>query len=67
MVSASGTTNIKQLNKANTERNLGIKIMPAKDNAEAFLMVETDRAVAYVMDDILLAAMRAARRSPPPT
>ena len=55
VVSTSGTTNIKQLTEANAARNLGINIIPAKDHAEAFLMVETDRAVAFVMDDILLA------------
>ena len=54
VVSTSGTTNIKQLTEANAARNLGINIIPAKDHAEAFLMVETDRAVAFVMDDILL-------------
>ena len=58
VVSTSGTTNIKQLNEANAARNLGINIIPAKDHAEAFLMVETDRAVAFVMDDILLARDR---------
>ena len=42
------------LNEANTERKLGLTILPAKDHAEAFLMVETGRAVAFVMDDILL-------------
>src|ERR1700684_3248626 len=57
VVSTSGTTNIKQLNEANAARNLGINIIPAKDHAEAFLMVESDRAVAFVMDDILLASL----------
>ena len=57
VVSTSGTTNIKQLTEANAARNLGINIIPAKDHAEAFLMVETDRAVAFVMDDILLASL----------
>ena len=45
VVSTAGTTNIKQLTEANAARNLGINIIPAKDHAEAFLMVETDRAV----------------------
>src|SRR5579872_6958898 len=40
VVSTSGTTNIKQLNEANAARNLGINIIPAKDHAESFLMVE---------------------------
>src|SRR5437868_6399810 len=64
VVSTSGTTNIKQLTEANTARNLGINIIAAKDNAEAFLMVETDRAVAYVMDDILLASDAAGSKDP---
>src|SRR6201746_2485382 len=64
VVSTSGTTNIKQLTEANAARNLGINIIPAKDHAEAFLMVETDRAVAYVMDDILLASLVAGSKQP---
>ncbi len=64
VVSTSGTTNIKQLTEANAARSLGINIIPAKDHAEAFLMVETDRAVAFVMDDILLASLVAGSKAP---
>lgn len=64
VVSTAGTTNIKQLAEANVSRNLGITIIPAKDHAEAFLMVETDRAVAFVMDDILLASLAAGSKDP---
>jgi glutamate/aspartate transport system substrate-binding protein len=64
VVSTAGTTNIKQLTEANVARNLGANIIPAKDHAEAFLMVETDRAVAFVMDDILLASLVASSKSP---
>ncbi|MGO4713803.1 amino acid ABC transporter substrate-binding protein [Bradyrhizobium sp. 2TAF24] len=64
VVSTSGTTNIKQLNEVNAARGLGINIVPAKDHAEAFLMVETDRAVAFVMDDILLASLAAGSKDP---
>src|SRR6201992_2313734 len=64
VVSTSGTTNIKQLAEVNAARNLGINIIPAKDHAEAFLMVETDRAVAFVMDDILLASLVAGSKDP---
>src|SRR3954465_8621051 len=63
-VSTAGTTNIKQLTEANAERKLGANIIPAKDHAEAFLMVETDRAVAFVMDDILLASLVAGSKAP---
>src|SRR6201747_2514229 len=64
VVSTSGTTNIKQLTEANAARNLGVNIIPAKDHAEAFLMVETDRAVAFVMDYILLASQVAGSKEP---
>jgi glutamate/aspartate transport system substrate-binding protein len=64
VVSTSGTTNIKQLNNVNNERKLGINILPANGHAEAFLMVETDRAVAFVMDDILLASLVASSKTP---
>lgn len=64
VVSTAGTTNIKQLTAANAERKLNINIIPAKDHAEAFLMVETDRAAAFVMDDILLASLVAGSKDP---
>jgi glutamate/aspartate transport system substrate-binding protein len=64
VVSTSGTTNIRQLTEANAARGLNITVIPAKDNPEAFLMVETDRAAAFVMDDILLAALVAGSKAP---
>ncbi|WP_341987555.1 amino acid ABC transporter substrate-binding protein [Azorhizobium sp. AG788] len=64
VVSTSGTTNIKQVTEANAAKGLNINIVPAKDHAEAFLMVETDRAVAFVMDDILLASLVAGSKDP---
>jgi glutamate/aspartate transport system substrate-binding protein len=64
ITSTSGTTNIKQITELSTQKILGLNIIPAKDHAEAFLMVETDRAAAFVMDDILLAALAANSKSP---
>ncbi len=64
VASTSGTTNIKQLTEANAARNLGINIIPAKEHAESFLMVETDRAAAVVLDDILLASFVAGSKDP---
>src|SRR5258708_33665978 len=64
VVSTAGTTNIKQLTEANAARNLNVNIIPAKDHAESFLMVETDRAVAAVLDDILLASFVAGSKDP---
>jgi len=64
VVSTSGTTNIVQLNAANTRRKLGLNILTAKDHAESFLLVETGRAAAFVMDDVLLASLVAASKDP---
>jgi glutamate/aspartate transport system substrate-binding protein len=64
VVSTAGTTNIKWLVEENGKQNLGMNIIPAKDHAEAFLMVETDRAVAFFMDDILLYSLVASSKAP---
>ena len=64
VVATSGTSNIKQLIETNAARNLGINVIHAKDHAEAFLMVENDRAAAFVMDDILLAAFAVGSKDP---
>jgi glutamate/aspartate transport system substrate-binding protein len=64
IVSTSGSTNIKQATEANAARNLGMTIMTAKDHSDAFLMVETDRAAAFVMDDIIIAGLVASSKQP---
>jgi glutamate/aspartate transport system substrate-binding protein len=64
VVSTSGTTNIKWATEANAKQNLGMNIVAAKDHAEAFLMVDTGRAAAFFMDDILLYSLVANAKSP---
>jgi len=64
IVSTAGTTNIKQITEINTAQNLGMNIVSANGHPEAFQMVETGRAVAFVMDDILLYSLAAQSRSP---
>ena len=64
IVSTAGTTNIKQITEINGQQNLGMNIISANGHAEAFQMVETGRAVAFVMDDILLYSLAAQSRSP---
>jgi len=64
IVSTSGTTNIKWATEENTKRKLGMNIIAAKDHAEAFLTVDTGRAVAFFMDDILLYSLVATYRNP---
>ena len=64
VASTSGTTNIKQITEIGTQKGLNLNILAAKDHAEAFLMVETGRAAAFVMDDILLYSLVAGSKSP---
>jgi glutamate/aspartate transport system substrate-binding protein len=54
VVTTQGTTSERLINKINAEQNLGMKIVSAKDHGDSFLMVESDRAVAFMMDDVLL-------------
>jgi glutamate/aspartate transport system substrate-binding protein len=64
IVSTAGTTNIKQITEINAAQNLGMNIISANGHPEAFQMVETGRAVAFVMDDILLYSLAAQSRNP---
>jgi glutamate/aspartate transport system substrate-binding protein len=64
IVSTAGTTNIKQITEINAAQNLGMNIISANGHPEAFQMVESGRAVAFVMDDILLYSLAAQARSP---
>lgn len=64
VVAVAGSTNMVQLNQLNAARNLGIAPLAAKDQAEAFLMLETGRAAAYVLDDVQLAVAIARSKDP---
>jgi glutamate/aspartate transport system substrate-binding protein len=64
VVAPAGSTNIKQALEFNHRLNLGMTVVPAQDQGEAFLMVETGRAVAFVQDDIVLAGLIAISKDP---
>jgi glutamate/aspartate transport system substrate-binding protein len=64
IVSTAGTTNIKQITEINAAQNLNMNIISANGHPEAFQMVETGRAVAFVMDDIIEAGLVAQSRAP---
>jgi len=64
IVSTAGTTNIKQITELNGQQSLGMNIISANGHPEAFQMVETGRATAFVMDDILLYSLAAQSRNP---
>ena len=64
VVSTTGTTNYQIIRRLNEEQKLGIDLLGAKDHAESALMVQTGRAVAFGMDDILLYGLRASSQNP---
>ena len=64
IVSTTGTTNFQILRSLNEEKKLGMELLGAKDHSESALMVETGRAVAFGMDDILLYGLRASAQNP---
>lgn len=64
VVSTTGTTNYQIIRRLNEEQKLGIELLGAKDHSESALMVQTGRAVAFGMDDILLYGLRASSQQP---
>lgn len=64
VVSTAGTSNIRWLTAQNDADKLDLRIIPTKDHAEAFLTVENGRALAFFMDDVLLASLVATSRNP---
>jgi glutamate/aspartate transport system substrate-binding protein len=64
VASTTGTTNALVMRKYNTDKNLDMDIVLGKDHADAFLLVESDRAVAFAMDDILLFGLMANAKNP---
>jgi glutamate/aspartate transport system substrate-binding protein len=50
----TGTTTMKLLRKMDLERSMNMQLLPGKDHADSFLLVDAGRAVAFAMDDILL-------------
>ncbi|ANI28456.1 amino acid transporter [Yersinia entomophaga] len=59
VVVTSGTTSEVLLNKLNEENKMNMRIISAKDHGDSFRTLESGRAVAFMMDDALLAGERA--------
>ena len=64
VVVTQGTTNERAIKALSDKENLGIKFLNAKDHAESFLTVESGRAVAFSMDDVLLYGLVAKAKNP---
>jgi glutamate/aspartate transport system substrate-binding protein len=64
VVVTAGTTSERLLRKLNEDKKMGMNVISAKDHGESFLTLETGRAVAFMMDDALLAGARANAKHP---
>jgi glutamate/aspartate transport system substrate-binding protein len=64
VVTTTGTTSDRLIREHEKGQHIDVKNVYGKDHAESFLMVETDRAAAFVMDDILLAGLVANSKNP---
>ncbi len=60
----TGTTSVQLIRAQEQGKNLNITEVFGKDHAESFLLLETDRAVAFALDDYLLAGFRARSSNP---
>ncbi|WP_392431900.1 amino acid ABC transporter substrate-binding protein [Yersinia sp. HM-2024] len=64
VVVTSGTTSEVLLNKLNEKDKMNMRIISAKDHGDSFRTLESGRAVAFMMDDALLAGERAKAKKP---
>ena len=64
VASTTGTTNAQVLRRYDRDNNLGMEIVLAKDHDDAVLLVDSDRALGFAMDDILLFGLMGNQRNP---
>jgi glutamate/aspartate transport system substrate-binding protein len=59
VVTTAGTTSERLLRKMNQDKGMGMTIISTRDHGESFVTLANGRAVAFMMDDALLAGERA--------
>ncbi|MDO9320933.1 MAG: glutamate/aspartate ABC transporter substrate-binding protein [Pseudomonas sp.] len=64
VVTTAGTTSERLIKSMNADKQMGMNIISAKDHGESFLMLESSRAVAFMMDDALLYGEMAKAKKP---
>ena len=64
VATTTGTTSVQLMRAHEKGKGIDFKEVYGRDHADAFLMLETDRAVAFVMDDNLLAGLIASSKAP---
>src|SRR6201987_6329890 len=64
VVVTAGTTSERLIHQLNDKDQMGMQIIAAKDHGESFLILQSGRAAAFMLDDALLAGERAKARNP---
>ncbi|MHA6193413.1 glutamate/aspartate ABC transporter substrate-binding protein [Pseudomonas wadenswilerensis] len=64
VVTTAGTTSERLLKAMNADKQMKMNVISAKDHGESFQMLESGRAVAFMMDDALLAGEMAKAKKP---
>ena len=64
VASTTGTTNAQVIRKYNADKKLDLQLILGKDHDDSLLLVESDRALAFAMDDILLFGLKANSKNP---
>lgn len=64
VATTTGTTSVQLMRAHEKGQSVDFKEVYGKDHADSFLMLESDRAVAFVMDDNLLAGLIASSKNP---
>lgn len=59
VVSTIGTTSIQYLAKINEQQGLGIRIVAGLDDPDAFQLLRSGRADAFMMDDVIIRSLLA--------
>lgn len=64
VATTTGTTSVQLMRAHEKGKSIDFREVYGKDHADSFLLLETDRAVAFVMDDNLLAGLISSSKAP---
>jgi glutamate/aspartate transport system substrate-binding protein len=64
VATTTGTTSVQLMRAHEKGKGIDFREVYGKDHADSFLLLETDRAVAFVMDDNLLAGLIVTSKNP---
>jgi glutamate/aspartate transport system substrate-binding protein len=64
VATTTGTTSVALLRKNERSKNINFNVVYGKDHADSFLLLDSGRADAFVMDDNILAGLIAGSKDP---